>query len=203
MDDGGWRWTTITMEKENDGPSKNGGPSKKRWTIKQNTDPFFSSNAIIHHAIPIKPRPKPSTITPSPSPSNARHQPYSIPYLTSMKSSRRKGIERPEPFLLLDNYNLLSIRDRADWTRAKNVLKFTRSQIPELANFFAFSTRSLSTGRPLPLLTQSSCHSESFRKSVKYKSILFWNSLPDTWDINKLRDSKFRDLVYKFLVSSG
>jgi len=58
----GRRPITMDMEKE----KENDGPSKKRWTIKQNTDPFFLSRhhpsrhrhqtktqAINHHAIAI------------------------------------------------------------------------------------------------------------------------------------------------------
>ena len=58
------------------------------------------------------------------------------------------------PFLIQMNLLILTVSERANWTRAKNVLKYIRSDIPRLSSLYTFSERSLKL-RLLPLLNQT------------------------------------------------
>jgi len=104
---------------------------------------------------------------------------------------------------LLKECNILSIAERVDWTRLKNVIHFKLSPVPKINSFFTFSSNTRSS-RTLPLITMDSCNSETFRKSVKFKSSKTWNSLPKDWDIQELLESrdldKFKGIVFTYLV---
>lgn len=99
----------------------------------------------------------------------------------------------------LEQLNILTIPERADWTRAKNVLKFVKSQVPSLSSVYEFSQRASSM--TFPRLQVSRSNSESIRKSVKFKSIASWNSLPKTWNLDDLSSSQFKKAVHDHIVT--
>jgi len=98
-----------------------------------------------------------------------------------------KNKKRLEINSLLENLNVLTISERADWTRAKNVLKFSTSEVEDLAKVYQFSERKV---RSMPLLNVLRSNSETLRKSVKFKSISFWNSLPRNWNLDDHRSTQ-------------
>ena len=108
-----------------------------------------------------------------------------------------KNKKRLEINSLLENLNVLTISERADWTRAKNVLKFSTSEVEDLAKVYQFSERKV---RSMPLLNVLRSNSETLRKSVKFKSISFWNSLPRNWNLDDLSMDQLKDKVFDFLV---
>ena len=97
---------------------------------------------------------------------------------------------------------LSPIIDRADWTRAKNVLAYCRSPVESLNKFYEFTDNTRSS-RTFQLLKVESCNSETFRKSVRFKTVKFWNSLPKVWNLtesngNAISLSKFKNMVYEY-----
>jgi lipopolysaccharide export LptBFGC system permease protein LptF len=104
---------------------------------------------------------------------------------------------------LLRECNMLSINERVDWTRLKNVIKFKLSTVPKLNSFYLFSSNTRCS-RTLPLITIESCNSETLRKSVKFKSSHVWNTLPKDWDIQEFLVSgdigEFKTMVFDYLV---
>ena len=101
---------------------------------------------------------------------------------------------------------LAPIIDRANWTRAKNVFRYLRSPVECLNEFYTLSTNTR-TARSLPLLSVESCSSETFRKSVKFKSTKFWNSLPGSWKLTRengkeISVNQFKNMVFEFQVEN-
>jgi exonuclease III len=109
---------------------------------------------------------------------------------------------------LLLKFKFLTIEERALWTRGKNVLSYLKSPVTEFNSFFKLSSNPHSS-RSMPLLEVEGCNSETFRKSVKFKSCKFWNSLPkdmtlysDTELDGFVKLSEFKDVLYDYLVES-
>ena len=92
------------------------------------------------------------------------------------------------------------IFDRANWTRAKNVLKYLRSPVENLNIFYRFASNTRNS-RSLPLLETESCNTETFRKSV-FKTISYWNTLPKTWSLmdkgKEISLKKFKNMVFDY-----
>jgi len=80
------------------------------------------------------------------------------------------------------------------------MLKFYRCQIPKLAKIYTFSERSIVQGT-LPLPIQTHRNSQALANSVKFRSIAFWRTLPQDWDVNSASLTKFKVMVYDFLIS--
>jgi hypothetical protein len=78
---------------------------------------------------------------------------------------------------VLLKFKFLTIEERALWTRGKNVLSYLKSPVPEFKSFYRLSSNPHSS-RSMPLLEVEGCNSETFRKSVKFKSCKVWNYLP-------------------------
>ena len=99
---------------------------------------------------------------------------------------------------VLVQLRVLTISERAEWTLLKNC--FISLKTDPSSDLFSLSTNSRCS-RSLPLLSVSSCNSECLRKSVKFRSIKAWNSLPKSWDFDSLSLSKFKMAVYDLLVA--
>ncbi len=128
------------------------------------------------------------------------------------KSSRYRRKEIYPSFNQLDmsdlllQFKILTIEERAWWTRGKNVLSYLKSPVPEFNSFYKLSSN-LRSSRSIPLLEVEGCYSETFRKSVKFKSCKFWNSLPkdmtlfsDTELDGFVKLSDFKETLYDYLV---
>lgn len=108
---------------------------------------------------------------------------------------------------LMCNFNLLTVEERSSWTRAKNILSFLKSPVEEFRSVFKFSENAR-TSRTLPLLQIEGCNSETFRKSVKFKSCKLWNSLPKDMNIYSDKESdgfivksEFKEKLYDYFTS--
>jgi hypothetical protein len=78
---------------------------------------------------------------------------------------------------LLSRFNLLTVHERMNWTLLKNAHKYFTSDIPGLQSLFNFSTNTRSS-RSMPLLQVERHSSESFKRSVHYRTVSLWNELP-------------------------
>jgi len=114
-----------------------------------------------------------------------------------MVPSIRKSMEI-NPNSLPTGLNMLTISVRADWTRAKSLLSYSRYNLPELSTFYRFSTR---PGN-FPFIPGIACRSETLRRSVKFKSIQFWYTLPKEWIWNDLTTSHLKKYIHLRLVSN-
>jgi hypothetical protein len=120
-----------------------------------------------------------------------------------LKYFRRNEVDMEDIFFIC---KLSPIIDRADWTRAKNVLSYLRSPVQELNQFYTFSNNTRCS-RNLPLLEVDSCNSETFRKSVRFRTAKFWNTLPKTWELTddngkEISIKKFKNMVFEFQMSN-
>jgi hypothetical protein len=107
---------------------------------------------------------------------------------------------------LLAKFKFLTVYERSLWTTGKYVLSYLKSPEEEFNQFFKLSLNTR-TSRSLPLLQMDSCISETFRKSVKFRSCKFWNALPKDWTILSDKDSdhfidltRFKTMLYNHLV---
>ena len=117
---------------------------------------------------------------------------------------RRLYLQQRKLFLVsdvLEQIRILTIPERAEWTMLKNVF-LSLSEDPHIGsqNLFTLSSNTRCS-RTLPLLTVDACNSETLRKSVKFRSVKVWNSLPKTWDIQNLPTATFKKSVYELLVA--
>ena len=98
------------------------------------------------------------------------------------------------------SFPFLNIVLRRNWTLLKNTFASLTSPVPEIASFYCKSSNTR-TSRSLPLLQVDRSISESFRTSVKSRSVRLWNSLPKDWSIESISSNQFKSLVLKRLLS--
>jgi len=99
---------------------------------------------------------------------------------------------------LYNKMNLLTITERAKWSRIKNVFAFLHSDIPRICNFHTPSDR---ITRSMPRLVIPTCQSEARKKLVKYKSAHAWNELPKSWNLEETSLPSFKKQVYNHIIS--
>ncbi len=107
---------------------------------------------------------------------------------------------------LLVKFKILTVEERYAWTCGKYVLAFLKSSELDFNQFFQLSLNTRSS-RSMPLLQIDSCNSETFRKSVKFRSCKIWNALPKNWIIHSDKDNelfidliRFKNMLYNQLV---
>jgi len=91
--------------------------------------------------------------------------------------------------------NVLTVTEGAKWTQAKNVFKFLNSDIPRISELLHKLNPSSITSRSFPLLFKPRPSSEAWKRSVIFRSVSFWDSLPKHWEYDKLSSSSFKALV--------
>lgn len=121
--------------------------------------------------------------------------------------SKRKLLYFPRDQLdmtsVMTKFKILTVFERSVWTTGKYTLAYLKSSEAEFNQFFQLSLNTR-TSRSMPLLQIDSCNSETFRKSVKFRSCKFWNSLPKDWVINSdTGNDKFIDIkIFKNMLET-
>jgi len=80
---------------------------------------------------------------------------------------------------------LLTVPESAKWAQAKNVFNYLHSDIPRISELYKFNHLSLRS-RLFPLLVKPRPSSEALKRSVIFRSVSFWDSLPKHWEYDKL-----------------
>ena len=105
---------------------------------------------------------------------------------------------------ILSRWHLLTIRERLFWTLVKNVRSCIISPVESMNKFYKFSDNHLSS-RTFPLLIVESSNSLTLRKSIKFRAIKSWNSLPKEWDFyvndKVVSDEEFKKNVFSLLIN--
>jgi len=88
----------------------------------------------------------------------------------------------------------------------KNAHRFMTSQIPSLQSMFSYSTNSRSS-RSMPLLNIERHQSETFKKSVHYRTVTSWNDLPKDIQFEQEFQSEnklcaFKQCIFDVLVKA-
>jgi hypothetical protein len=106
---------------------------------------------------------------------------------------KRKKVNATGPisnFTLLDKCNFLTVIERRNYVSLK--VAFIDYENDKLE----FSDRNC---RTFPLLKVESRSSETFEKSITYRTCKLWNSLPRDWELKSLSYSKFKELIVSIL----
>jgi len=100
------------------------------------------------------------------------------------------------------NYQLhvLTIPERLEWTRLKNVFNSIKSPLTDHLHFFQLSTNTRCS-RKFPLIKVPSGRTKFVGNSITLKSVKSWNSLPKSWDFDTLPQHSFKKIVIDLLVS--
>jgi len=85
---------------------------------------------------------------------------------------------------ILLKFNMFCVRERLNWTLLKNEFCYLNSTVPGLDTFVSVSTN-IRNSRTMPLLEVQRHNSETFKKSVHYRTVTVWNSLPKEWDLSE------------------
>jgi hypothetical protein len=89
-------------------------------------------------------------------------------------------------YTLLDKCNFLTVTER------RNYISLKVSFNDYVNNKLDFSDREC---RTFPLLKVASHSSESFKKSISFRTCKLWNSLPRDWELKSLSYPKFKELI--------
>jgi hypothetical protein len=113
-------------------------------------------------------------------------------YSPSHYKKRKKvnGIGSISNYTLLDKFNFLTLVERRNYVTLK--VAFNDYENDKLE----FSDRNC---RTFPLLKVVSHSSESYKKSIAFRTYKLWNSLPREWELNSLSYSKFKALIVSVL----
>ena len=105
---------------------------------------------------------------------------------------------------LLTRCHLLTIQERIFWTLVKNVRSCIMSPVESISNIYNFSDNNY-TSRTFPLLKVEASNSITLRKSIKFRAIKAWNTLPKNWIFNinstVVSDNEFKKDVFNLLIS--
>jgi len=52
----------------------------------------------------------------------------------------------------------------------------------------------------MPLANMITLHSQTFKKSFRYRGVVLWNQLPKDWNNSALSYSKFKEVVFNWIV---
>jgi hypothetical protein len=109
-------------------------------------------------------------------------------YCPSQYKKRKKitVIGQDSIYTLLDKCNFLTVTERRNYISLKVAFK------DYINNKLDFSD---SECRTFPLLKVASHASESFKKSISYRTSKLWNSSPRDWELKTLSYPKFKELI--------
>ena len=105
---------------------------------------------------------------------------------------------------ILNRCHMLTISERLVWTLVKNVRSCIVSPVDIINSIYKLLDNQR-TSRTFPLLSVESSNSITLRKSIKFRAIRAWNSLPKEWnfynDENRIvSDEEFKKKVFSFLI---